>query len=104
MAGVMRLVVLQLRHTKNNPEPLKALTEFVKNPGKPLLVSPCAWREEDGLSHHGYILDGLKLKQLALLDGDETPPLTVIEIKDASPASIDAGLLSVGLRINSLAE
>lgn len=102
MAGVTRLVVLKLKFAQG--EPLKALAEFVKNPGKPLLISPKAWREEEGLSHHGYILDGLKLKQLAMLETDETPELTPLELKDTSPATIDAALLSVGLRINSLAE
>lgn len=71
--------------------------------GKPLPVSPLTWREEDGLSHYGFVLEGMKLADLKELEdwikrnGSEGVTLHEHE------GDVAATLAGVGLRVNDAA-
>lgn len=66
MASVNRLLIIGTTQVRANLLEEEGLTQFVK--GKPLPVSPLAWELESGLSHYGYELSGLKLKDLKTLE------------------------------------
>lgn len=72
--------------------------------GDPLNISPLSWDEEDGLSHYGYILNGLKLGDIEdlLKWAVNKEGVTVHPIEEG--VSVDETLGSVGLRINTLAQ
>ena len=99
MAGVMRFVIV--REKDVDEQPLKELAPFIT--AGPLPVSPLAWREEDGVSHRGYVLEGLKLKELKVLQELEYRGLTTFELKEKTPAGIEKSIWPA-LRINTLAE
>lgn len=69
--------------------------------GEPLNVSPKAWRDEDGLSHYGFALKDLPLKEFESLEDfcDVNDGLTLLDHE----GDVNATLASVGLRINKSA-
>lgn len=72
--------------------------------GEPICVSPRAWADEAGLSHYGFVLNGLKLKDWQELQkwDETTPDVTVLEHEEG--ADVEATLATAGLRINKSAE
>ena len=93
--------------------------------GQPLPLSPFdqkGWPHENGLSHYGFVLSGMKLRDLEQLrtfwENPESPPMQVLDWVDEIRASkkqqgkklkdeqeqIDATLQHVGLSINPLAD
>lgn len=76
----------------------------------PVAVSPIAWREEDGVTGYGYLLEGLMLDDLETLNVlDNTTKISVLsfdKIKDSNKKlvepSVEKVLSSIGMRINSL--
>lgn len=89
--------------------------------GDPISISPIAWAEAAGLSHYGYLFEGIKLKSLAELTNwldhnNEATLLDVIDLSDkkqklpsdfkltADFNEIDYALKKVGLRVNKSAD
>ena len=72
---------------------------FVK--GDVLNISPQAWHEEEGVSHYGFVLSGMKLDDLHSLQqwvGEQTG-ITILDHTD----DVTNTLASVGLRVNQAA-
>lgn len=70
--------------------------------GEPLNISPLAWNDEAGLSHYGWELKDLKLKDFQALEkwAGATEGVSVIE----HTGDVTESLAAVGLRINKSAE
>jgi len=94
--------ILLVRKANTNADLLDqgGLTGFLK--GQPLKVSPVAWNPEFGLSHYGYVLDGMKLDDLhklaVFVDGCEGASIVNVTNEDIAGA-----LESRGLHVNPLA-
>lgn len=99
---IKKLVIARKKQV--TPEALGDLASFVE--GESVPISPVAWGEESGLSHWGWVLSGLKLKDLeALSKWEQTVGFaTVLSLGDEKkPITTDEALASVGLRVNTLA-
>jgi hypothetical protein len=70
--------------------------------GSPLNVSPLAWSDEAGLSHYGFELKDLKLKDVESLRkwANGQNGVTLLDHE----GDVAATLATVGLRINESAE
>lgn len=66
MAGVKRLLLILKKYVQPDTIAESGLAPFLKS--EPLPIYPLyGWREEDGLSHYGFILEDLYLEDLELL-------------------------------------
>lgn len=76
------------------------LTGFLK--GQPLKISPKAWDKEHGITHYGYILENLMLKDLETLNNfaGNQDGCSVLDVTDNN---ITQALADVGLHENDLA-
>lgn len=96
---IRKLVIV--REKRVTPTVLGEFDRFVE--GEPLAVSPIQWPIEAGLSHHGWVLGGMKLSDLKALREWDTAfgHSTILNLgDDKSPITVDDALKSVGLRIN----
>ena len=104
-----KLIIYRQAKIKSDTMASSSLAALIS--GEVLEISPSAWAMEAGLSHYGFILGGLKLKQLDLLKQfeQEHPDATVLDLytygKDNKivPRSVEDTLKTIGLRINTLA-
>lgn len=79
--------------------------------GDPLTVSPFAWDDELGLSHYGFLLEGMNLEQLrdieAWVQRESHPTLLErskpVDKKNNKEIPVEEVLNTVGLCINELA-
>lgn len=71
----------------------------IKYVGSPINVSPSSWREEDGLSHYGYVLE-LKLKEFQRIKAWLPEYATLLDL----PEDPETALATVGLRVHPDAE
>lgn len=78
------------------------MTGFLK--GQPLKVSPIAWEPEHGISHYGYVLDGMKLDDLVKLSDfvGTNEGMSLIGVRK-DQETIEDSLRSCGLRENPIA-
>lgn len=68
---------------------------------EPLKISPIAWCEEEGITHYGYILQGMKVEDFnRLLELVKTNDYLCVLPYEGNPLK---SLHSVGLRINESA-
>src|SRR5687767_8583067 len=96
---IRKLVIVRVKRV--HPDVLGDLEQFVV--GEPLKVSPVAWGDEAGLSHWGYVLEGMKLADLeALRAWDQAFGYsTVLSLGDKKKeVTVEEALASVGLQIN----
>ena len=112
MAGVKRLLLVIKKLVKAELIDEYGFTSFVT--GKPIPITPLAWEPESGLSHYGYVLDGLKLKDLDKLEQFQKgyTGVTVHEFyktldklgkSTKTLETVEQTLARVGLGINELA-
>lgn len=90
------------RVKKTNVDTYKELGIDTLIVGNPISVSPIAWREEDGLSHYGVVLN-MKFKQFKQVESviRECDTLLDLEMdKGTKTPDIDATLKKVGLRVH----
>lgn len=66
MAGVKRLLLVLKKYVRPDLLSKAGFESFCKT--DPIPVSPVAWDMEAGVSHYGYLLEGLKLKDIEVLD------------------------------------
>lgn len=111
---IRKLLLIRIAKARADLLAESGFAHFVK--GEPLNVSPAAWDEQSGLSHYGYVLEGLKLKDLDNLRKwlDKNTEATLLEViqevgknrlpDDFEGDTVDYALSQVGLKINSLAE
>jgi hypothetical protein len=70
-------------------------------------VSPKAWPDEAGVSHHGFVISGLRLsslQQLTALAADSDGVVTVHDLRGTQDEDVVSALAAIGLRINELAD
>jgi len=99
---IRKLVIVRKKHVR--PDVLGELATFVA--GEPLKVSPVAWGDEAGLSHWGYVLDGMKLADWQALQAWDAKVgfATVLSLGDSKhPVTVEEALASVGLCVNQSA-
>lgn len=98
---IKKLVLVRIKQSRSDlMDPWKS--QLV---GQPLNISPAGWNEEAGLTHYGFVLEGLKLAMVGELEkfaGQNN--LTVLSLgTEKKPVELEEALASVGLRINTLA-
>lgn len=98
---IKKLLLVRKANSKSTLLEEAGVAAFAK--GKPLQVSPLKWREEDGISHFGYVLNDVKLKELTSLNDyiAANEGLTAVDLIDNN---VDKTLENYGLRQNKAAE
>lgn len=96
-----KLVLCRVKYC--SPHLLDSFAAFVD--GEPLPVLPQAWGDEDGLSHYGFTLKGMGLKDVERLREfaakSQNGAVTVHDLGDSKKTrSAEEALASVGLRIH----
>lgn len=98
-AKIRKLLIVRVKYMRSG-----LLTEAGFAPrvqGQPLPVSPLAWKDEAGLSHWGFVLEGLTLKEFQALQAwDRAVGFATVLPLDEDP---ETALAKVGLRINEAA-
>lgn len=111
---VKRLLLVRMKHVRADFLEKNGIAQYVKE--KPIPVFPLySWKPQHGLSHYGYILEGLLLKDIQFLakweqaHGNETL-LVFDEIRDDKDdpktlrlQTVDEVLAAVGLQVNPIA-
>ncbi len=104
-----KLLIYRKNKIKSDTISGSDLASFVT--GDVLNISPRTWDDAHGLSHYGFVLEGINLKKLEVLTQFEKdhPNCTILDMyvmEDKKPKarSILETLATVGLRINELAE
>lgn len=109
--GLKKLLLIRKKDVRANLLDQSGFAQFSK--GKPIPVTPKTWNDEQGISHYGYVLEGLMLKDLEALKKWELANNTstvlsydkvVEEDRKSREQTLEEVLDSVGLRINELAE
>ena len=110
MAGVKRLLLVRKKDTRPNIIEASGLSTFHKT--QPLPLMPMySWPEEAGISHWGYILEGLMLEDLETLSkwNEMNPKYTLLpfdKVKDEDgrnrEETIDEVLVKASLKVNTL--
>lgn len=95
---------LLLVRTANSKSDLLDSAKVKSFAGEPIPVSPLSWNDEAGLSHWGFELKDMKLKDFQALEkwAETADGVTVLSHEDGS--NVAATLAGVGLRINKSAE
>lgn len=100
---INKLLLIRTQDIDSSLTERSGAATFVK--GEPIPISPKAWNEEAGLSHYGFVLEGMKLKNLKELEtwikdnGSEG-----VQLHEYSPdTGVDKALASIGLKINKSA-
>jgi hypothetical protein len=98
---INKLLIVRTANSRSSLIEEAGLAPFLK--GQVINISPKDWEDESGLSHYGYVLNGLKLKDLDALtlwvgqaDGVTLLPLNL-------DSDYVAALQAAGLRINESA-
>lgn len=104
-----KLIIYRQSKVKSDTMSGSELASYVV--GDVLNISPAAWADEAGLSHYGWVVEGLKLKHVKLLDDfiavhSHATVLDLYEYRKGKKVdrSVEDTLKTVGLRINELAE
>lgn len=94
-----KLLIIRKAKMRSDALATAGLSQFVE--GEPLAVSPLAWQPEDGLSHWGFVLGGMKLADLEAVKAFEqaNAASTLLDL----PEDPETSLASVGLRIHPAA-
>lgn len=98
---IRKLLLIRKKAMKSDLIKSQGLTTFAKS--EPLNVSPAAWNDEAGLSHYGFVLEGMKLKDMEKLnEWIDTSEDTLLQDMDKDMRPEEA-LAKLGLRINAAA-
>ncbi len=99
-SAINKLLLVRVKYVRSNL--LSDLGFAGRIDGEPIPVSPLAWRDEAGLSHWGFLLLGLSLKEYKQLKEWEKQAgfATVLEL---TAGDVDSALAGVGLRVNQSA-
>ncbi len=104
MAAIRKLVLIRKGDMTSKLVAESPFKTFVK--GEALNVSPSdqkAWPNEAGLSHYGFELDGMKLKDWQLVKEWNEHPATVPALVIDIMGNVPDTLATLGLMINPLA-
>lgn len=109
MAGIKRLLLIRKKDVRANLMEQFGFTKFIKQ--EPIPVMPLyTWNDTDGLSHYGYILEGLQLEDMQNLEEWEAKhtgaTLIAFNMKGKPPKQVEETveevLFKVSAKINPL--
>ena len=96
-----KLVLCRVKFCR--PDILGEFAQFAQ--GEPLAIVPAAWGDEEGLSHYGFVLSGMGLRQVTALkeycDASPKSSLTCHDLGSGKASrTVEEALQAVGLRLH----
>lgn len=98
---IQKLLLVRTANSKSTLLDSSGVKSFA---GEPIPVSPLSWNDEAGLSHWGFELKGMKLKDFQALEKWAGTAEGVSIIEHSEGGDVATTLAGVGLRINKSAE
>lgn len=106
MAKLNKLLLVRKASARSTLLDRMNVSRFVE--GEPLNISPKTWPDEAGISHYGYVLKDISVKELNQLQdwisNNDPEAVTVQDYNVEADNPLESALAYVGLRINEAAE
>lgn len=106
MAKLHKLLLVRAASSNSTLLDRIGVSHFLE--GDPLSISPRTWADEAGVSHYGYKLKDISLKEVTELEkwiaGNAPEAITLHNMDPEADDPLAQTLDSVGLRINESAE